>query len=283
MHWVKGHGTQNDFVVVPDADGALDLSAALVAAICHRRAGIGADGVLRVVRSVKDPDGARWSGDAEWFMDYRNSDGSIAEMCGNGVRVFAQYLRAAGLVGDDVSEVPIATRGGVKTATFRGDGRITVDMGPAGFPDELAELTVRAAGSAWPAVGVLMPNPHAVAFVDDLSDAGQLLEPPVVDPDGSFPEGVNVEFVVPVAERHVAMRVHERGSGETMSCGTGACAVMVAASRLVGVDAPSEWTVDVPGGRLTVAEREDGHVLLTGPAELVAAGHVDLDWLARRA
>ncbi len=282
MEWAKGHGTENDFVIVADPDGSLDLSPALVTALCSRRSGIGADGVLRVVRSAKDPDAAHLAGTAEWFMDYRNADGSVAEMCGNGVRVFARYLADAGLVPAGVPELPIATRGGVKVVTFADDGRVTADMGPAEFPPQLREVTVAVAGASWPAVGVLLPNPHAVAFVDDLGRAGPLLEPPVVTPDGSFPNGVNVEFVVERGERHVAMRVHERGSGETQSCGTGACAAMVAAARRAGVTGPSEWTVDVPGGRLTIAERADGHVLLTGPAVLVARGELHPDWVRLR-
>ncbi len=282
MRWAKGHGTQNDFVVLPDPDGEVELSASFVAALCHRRSGIGADGVLRVVRTEKEPAAAGWAGKAEWFMDYRNADGSVAEMCGNGVRVFARYLLDAGLVAPGTGELPVATRGGVKCVTFEADGRVTVDMGTAVVPPQLRDLTVAVGGSAWPAVGVLLPNPHAVAFVADLADAGPLAEAPAVTPGGSFPDGVNVEFVVDRGERHVAMRVHERGSGETRSCGTGACAVMVAAARRAGVDGPSEWTVDVPGGRLTVAERADGHIVLTGPAVLVATGELCREWLERR-
>ncbi len=94
--FVKGHGTENDFVLIPDLDAALDLTPAAVAAICDRRAGLGADGVLRVVRAAKHPDGAAYAAEAEWFMDYRNADGSVSEMCGNGVRVFARYLVDSG-------------------------------------------------------------------------------------------------------------------------------------------------------------------------------------------
>ncbi|MDP9393080.1 MAG: diaminopimelate epimerase [Actinomycetota bacterium] len=278
MRWTKGHGTQNDFVVIPDPDGALCLSPDFVAAVCDRRSGLGADGVLRVVRSACEPDAGPAAHGAEWFMDYRNADGSVAEMCGNGVRVFARYLVASGLA--DAGELAIATRGGVKQVSFDDDGRITVDMGAAQLPPALAELSVAVGTRRWDALGVLMPNPHAVAFVEDLDVAGPLLDPPDVTPRGSFPEGVNVEFAARVGTRHLAMRVFERGSGETRSCGTGACAVMVAAARLEGLTGPSTWTVDVPGGRLTVAEREDGRVLLTGPAVLVASGALDRDWLA---
>ena len=269
MDFLKGHGTENDFVVVPDLDDTLVLTAPLVAALCDRRAGVGGDGVLRVVPAAED---------AEWFMDYRNADGSLSEMCGNGIRVYARYLLEAGLAKPDAT-VRIATRGGVREVRFDDDGDITVDMGPAELPVGLSRLRVSVApGRTWDAVGVLVPNPHAVTFVADLGDAGALLEAPAVTPDGSFPDGVNVEFVVDRGPRHVALRVHERGSGETRSCGTGACAVAVAAMRRDGVRAAT-YVVDVPGGRLRVTERPDGHVELTGPAVLVAAGTIEESWL----
>jgi diaminopimelate epimerase len=259
--FLKGHGTENDFVLLPDLDDRLDLTPAQVAAICDRRSGIGADGLLRIVRDS--------TGAAPWFMDYRNADGSVVEMCGNGIRVFARYLVDAGL--DDPGQLSINTRDGVKRVCVGVDGDVTVDMGVARFsgPDE---LTVAVGDSVWPATAVDVGNPHAVAFVDSLSDAGDLLLPPVVDP--AFPNGVNVEFVVREGERHLAMRVHERGVGETRSCGTGACAVMVAAARLDGAAPASSYVVDVPGGRLTVATRADGHIELAGPAVIVATGEL---------
>jgi len=281
LHFFKGHGTENDFVIVPDHDGALDLTAARVAALCDRRAGIGGDGLLRVVRSAKDPAAEHMADEAEWFMDYRNADGSIAEMCGNGVRVFARHLVERSLA--EPGELAVATRGGVKVVTVPAEGPITVDMGVAVLPDSTG-IAVEVAGSARPATNVDVGNPHAVVFVDDLADAGGLFAPPVVSPAGAYPNGVNVEFVVRRAERHVAMRVHERGSGETRSCGTGACAVMVATARADGADpavtgVPVTYTVDLPGGRLVITERVDGHIEMTGPAVIVAEGRVDLDRL----
>ncbi|SEG04689.1 diaminopimelate epimerase [Actinacidiphila yanglinensis] len=285
--FLKGHGTENDFVIVPDPDGVLDVSAADVARLCDRRAGIGADGLLRVVRSAAHPEAAALASEAEWFMDYRNSDGSIAEMCGNGVRVFARYLQRAGLVG--AGDLDIATRAGVRHAHIGKDGvdgtegEITVTMGPAELPG--GEVSVGVDGQTWPAVHVSMGNPHAVAFVDDLDDAGELLRAPAVSPAGAYPNGTNVEFVVDRGPAHVAMRVHERGSGETRSCGTGACAVMVAAARRDGLNPartgqPVTYTVDVPGGRLVVTERADGEIEMTGPAVILAEGTIDPSWLA---
>jgi len=285
--FVKGHGTGNDFVVLPDPTGALELTPSVVAALCDRRTGIGADGVLRVVptvlvppmqlRAAADDAGIR---DVEWFMDYRNADGTLAEMCGNGVRVFVAYLVAAGLVSAP-GGLRVATRAGVRDVVVHDDGAVTVRMGPATFPGpERVEVQVRdGAPTWWPAVAVDVGNPHAVVFVDDLADPGPLRTAPTVRPLQAFPDGVNVEFARIVGPGHAAMRVHERGVGETQSCGTGACAVFAAARQRVGPDSPTTWTIDVPGGRLVVAAADDGELELTGPAVLVASGTVDASWL----
>ena len=259
--FLKGHGTENDFVLLPDLDGRLDLTPGQVASICDRRAGVGADGVLRVARDT--------TGAAPWFMDYRNADGSVVEMCGNGIRVFARYLVEAGLAA--AGEISINTRDGVKQVRLGDTGDVTVDMGVARFPGP-ADVSVSVDDRVWPATAVDVGNPHAVAFVRLLADAGDLCRPPLVDP--VFADGVNVEFVVRQGERHLAMRVHERGVGETRSCGTGACAAMVAAARADGAPPAASYTVDVPGGRLTVATRADGHVELSGPAVIVARGEL---------
>ncbi|MFC8451146.1 diaminopimelate epimerase [Kitasatospora sp. NPDC057223] len=288
LPFLKGHGTQNDFVILPDPDGRLTVGPEAVAALCDRRAGIGGDGLLRVVRSAADPAAAHLAGEAEWFMDYRNADGSIAEMCGNGVRVFARYLVHAGLA--EPGPLAVATRAGVRQARIAADaadgtpGEVTVDMGSALLPGPAAvEVTV--GGRSWPARNVNMGNPHAVAFVEDLDQAGDLLTAPRTAPDGAYPDGVNVEFVVDRGPRHVAMRVHERGSGETRSCGTGACAVAVAAARRDGADPAVTgesvaYTVDLPGGRLVITEHPDGRVEMTGPAVIVGSGVLDADWVA---
>jgi diaminopimelate epimerase len=291
--FLKGHGTENDFVIVPDPDGRLELSPAAVARICDRRAGIGGDGLIRVVRSSAHPEARAMADEAEWFMDYRNSDGSVAEMCGNGVRVFARYLERAGLV--EAGDLAIATRAGVRRIHIAKDelggadgpgGAITVGMGKAELPEPGPDgpVTVTVGERSWPARQVDMGNPHAVAFVDDLDQAGRLLDPPAVTPASAYPHGTNVEFVVDRGPRHVALRVHERGSGETRSCGTGACAVMVAAARRDCADPaadghPVTYIVDVPGGRLVISELPDGTVEMTGPAVIVAEGELDPAWL----
>jgi diaminopimelate epimerase len=252
--FVKGHGTENDFVIVP---AEVELTPGRVRALCDRRAGIGGDGVIRAVRE-----------DGRWFMDYRNCDGSPSEMCGNGIRLFARYLH------DGEGEpfpMEIGTQGGIKTLT-EDAGLVTVDMGT---PRLLGKTEVAVDGRAWRATHVDLGNPHAVVFVDDLADAGPLLAPPAHDA-GVFPEGVNVEFVARRGERHVAMRVHERGSGETRSCGTGAGAAMVATAAADGGGRGSSYAVEVPGGTLTVTWTDEDRVLLTGHAVIVARGTTDL-------
>jgi diaminopimelate epimerase len=261
--FLKGHGTENDFVLLPDHQDELDP--ARVRALCDRRAGIGADGVLRVVREGSADGGG-------WFMDYRNADGSVAEMCGNGIRVFARYLVDEGLV-DPAGPIEIGTRDGVKTLTVDGD-QITVDLG---VPRVQAETKVTIGQDTWPAMHVDMGNPHAVVFLDDEATlaALDLSRPPEHDAS-VYPEGVNVELVVRRGERHVAMRVHERGSGETRSCGTGTGAVLVATATADGAPRPATYRVDVPGGILTLTWNEDDHVLLAGPAVVVARGTTSL-------
>ncbi|MET9293540.1 diaminopimelate epimerase [Streptomyces sp. NPDC003077] len=278
--FLKGHGTENDFVIIPDPDGRLDLPADVVARICDRRAGIGGDGLLRVVRSAAHPEARAMADEAEWFMDYRNGDGSIAEMCGNGSRVFVRYLLHAGLV--KPGEVAIATRAGVRRVRLTETGDVTVSMGRAVLPEEGVTVTVD--GRSWPARNVNMGNPHAVAFVADLAHAGELRTIPAFGPAEVYPQGVNIEFVVDRGPRHLAMRVHERGAGETRSCGTGACAVAVAAARRDELDPavtgePVTYTVDVLGGTLTITELPDGTVEMTGPAVIVAEGTLDEAWL----
>ncbi|MEV0641682.1 diaminopimelate epimerase [Streptomyces sp. NPDC050619] len=278
--FLKGHGTENDFVIVPDPENAIDLPPPAVAALCDRRAGIGGDGLLHVVRSAAHPEAKHLAAEAEWFMDYRNGDGSIAEMCGNGVRVFARYLQRAGYAGE--GDLAVATRGGVKTVHIAKNGDITVGMGRALLPE--GDVSVSVGERSWPARNVNMGNPHAVAFVDDLAHAGDLYSPPPFTPAFAYPDGVNVEFVVDRGPGHVALRVHERGSGETRSCGTGACAVAVATARRDGADpavtgTPVTYTVDVPGGTLVITERSDGEIEMTGPAVIVAEGEIDAEWL----
>jgi diaminopimelate epimerase len=287
LTFVKGHGTENDFVVLPDPDGALDLAPGLVAALCDRRAGLGADGVLRVVRTAKVSDAPVDPAEAEWFMDYRNADGSVAEMCGNGVRVYARYLVDSGLA--PPGTLALATRGGVKSVELGSTGDVTVDMGPPELPP-YGDVPVVVDGLRRTGRAVSMGNPHVVVLGDDPVDTLDLTRAPGY-PAELFPTGVNVEVVQRAGEGHLVMRVHERGVGETRSCGTGVCAAVVAAAleRWPGSaePRPSAWIVDVPGGRLAteLVKRADGAVTvrMSGPAVLVAEGVLRADWLAAAA
>ena len=266
----KAHGAGNDFILIPDFDGRLCLDAQTVAALCDRHRGVGADGVIRVVRAraLKGADAVDAGVGPEWFMDYRNADGSLAEMCGNGVRVFVHYLRVQGVVDVPVGgSLAVATRGGVKTVVFDGPS-YTVDMGPYELPEgQSASIRVDVPGvGVRDGVRVDMPNPHAVVLLADERElqAARLTEQPVYDPAPA--DGINLELVGPGSP--APMRVLERGVGETLACGTGTCAaalaVLLAAER-------DEGTVDLssPGGRLAVRIAA-GRAYLTGPAVLVA-------------
>lgn len=275
--FAKGHGTRNDFVIVVDREGLHDPTVAEVRAICDRHAGIGGDGLLRAVKAGRVEE---WSGDPDlWFMDYRNADGSIAEMCGNGVRVFARHLLDQGLATGPV--VPIATRSGLKEATALPDHRIRVALGEVTVAPEPVSIMVRELTEPYEtikvdAIKVGVGNPHAVAFVDDPATL-DLTRPPTWEPAEAFPEGVNCEFVTITGERRVQMRVYERGVGETMSCGTGTVAVAAAAAARAGELArPVTYRIDVPGGTVEVElSGQDGGpdiAHLTGPAVIVGQG-----------
>jgi diaminopimelate epimerase len=282
IRFTKGHGTENDFVLVPDLDGTLELTPAQVQRLADRHAGLGGDGVIRVMRTAHATDDAVRSlaPQAEWFMDYRNADGSLAEMCGNGSRVFAAYLVREGLVNDD--EFTIATRAGAKTMRAT-NGGYAVDLGPWRLVDEAGarrdgfDVMVRPHhGKPVPALSVDVGNPHAVVMLPEgiTLEALDLTQAPEVHP---VPEhGTNVEFVQALGAGHIAMRVHERGVGETRSCGTGAAAAALATRFWSGVEDDRQWTVDVPGGTLTVTPLPGQHVELAGPAELVADGEFAL-------
>jgi diaminopimelate epimerase len=279
MRFAKGHGTENDFVILLDPDGSGGLTADLTARLCDRRAGLGADGVLRAVRTTATgvagrADGAGPAGGAgrpAWFMDYRNADGGVAEMCGNGIRVFARYLVRHGLA--EGPEFSVATRSGPRLVRMCTDGGVTVDMGAVAV---LGPGSAVIAGQAYPGLRVSVGNPHLACLVDGPLAPFDLSRPPGLDP-GQFPEGGNVELVQLTGPASVAMRVHERGSGETRSCGTGAVAAAAAAAAANGSD--GTWDVRVPGGDLKVT-LEAGRAWLTGPAVIVAEGELDPSWLA---
>ncbi|GAA1396490.1 diaminopimelate epimerase [Luteococcus peritonei] len=270
MTFTKGHGTRNDFVIIADRHGMVPVTAAEVRFLCDRRGGIGADGLLRVTMAGQMPD---WDGPKDlWFMDYRNADGSIAEMCGNGLRVFARYLMENDLV--EVAEhFDVATRAGVRRIWPQLDGTIRTSMGRVGVAQ--GPVTVSTTQGSWAATQVDVGNPHAVVVLDEQVSLAELdLSRAPEVPAEAYPQGANVEFVEVLDERHIRMRVHERGSGETMSCGTGTVAAAAAHARLTGLG-DGEVRVDVPGGTLRVGLAE-GEATLCGPAVLVARGEAML-------
>jgi diaminopimelate epimerase len=289
VRFTKGQGTGNDFVLFSDPDGSFDLTPERIRALADRRFGVGGDGVIRAVRSESHPEGAATLAEddaAEWFMDYHNADGSVAEMCGNGIRVFARYLIEQGLTTLEAGEtLSIGTRAGVRDVQ-RNRGGFQVDLGrwtlvDGDLDDGGPEVTARDLPVSRPGLSLSVGNPHvvvALAGADELA-AIDLSVAPVVTPVPA--DGANVEFVVPeeplVADGvgRIRMRVHERGSGETLSCGTGAAAAALATRFWAGTGAPDQWRVDVPGGTVHVRmfATEDGeHVSLSGPAELVFTG-----------
>lgn len=291
-----GHGTRNDFVLVVDPDGEREFDAAIIRALCDRRSGLGGDGWIRLVRTAAVPQWAHLIDEqpaAQWFMDYRNSDGSIAEMCGNGVRVFAhllEILELADFSGD--RPTAIGTRAGIRWVQRTAPARYRVGMGQWKLSDDArakevgSDATVSAIGLdlSRPGLSVDMGNPHTVVALASTAELMELdlTHQPDVAPEP--PHGTNVEFIVPggvsedagQAHGQLQMRVFERGVGETQSCGTGACAAAVAARFWMGESGPGVWDVQVPGGTVTVALHDDGHVDLEGPAAIVAHGTVDL-------
>ncbi len=291
LQFTKGHGTGNDFVLVLDAVGELKLSQKQIAKICDRHFGIGADGFIRVVRtkhSAEVRDLLVDEPEAEWFMDYYNADGSTAEMCGNGSRVFARYLTEKQLVNlEDGQTLSIATRAGVKDLQ-RNMAGFAVDMGRWKLQED--EVLVRASHLevARPGLSISIGNPHVVVALADSDELAELNlnQAPQLQPQ---PEaGANVEFVVPDEPMirngvgYISMRVFERGVGETLSCGTGICAAALATRHWAGAGAPNTWQVSVAGGTLGVRifATEDGeHVGLSGAAVLTFEGEIDIDSL----
>lgn len=284
MRFAKYQGTGNDFVMVADLADEISLDPALVAAACDRRFGIGADGLIRIAPAAG----------ADFFMDYYNADGQVAEMCGNGIRCLAKYVYDRGL--SSALEIEVATRAGIKHLEIHAENgvaqAVTVDMGSPAFERKSIPMTgepaerylerpLDADGRTFTASCLSMGNPHCVLFLDDHDDLSLLDVSrlgPLVEALPLFPGRTNVEFVR-VVDGGIHVRVWERGSGETMACGTGACAALVACALAGRTGRAAD--VQFPGGLLQVTWRENDHVFLTGPAECVYEGELDQAWMRR--
>ncbi|MFU8890196.1 MAG: diaminopimelate epimerase [Anaerosomatales bacterium] len=277
LKFAKMHGLGNDFVMIDDLDETLDLAPEAVAWFCHRNFGIGADGVI-LVRPSSLPD-------ADFFMLYYNADGTTAEMCGNGIRCFAKFIVDRGLVDAGANSLRVQTLGGIKPITFSRNAAgllatATVDMGepvlepariPVALPGErVIDHPIATDAGEFAFTAVSMGNPHAIIWVDDVDSAPVRSAGPLIETDPLFPAKTNVEFAQPAGRKHIRLRVWERGVGETLACGTGACATLVAGVLAGHTD--REATIELPGGELSVRWGQDGRVYMTGPAVEVFRG-----------
>lgn len=274
MRFSKMHGCGNDFVVVEDLDDRFDLRPTIVRAVCRRHLGVGADGMVRLAPSRRD--------DADVFMDYRNADGGVVEMCGTGVRCAATWMLDHGRVSGDI--VRIDTQAGCKTVRVTdrdARGRVTETQVDMGAPHSSGVIALRLpstpSGIDVIATMVSMGNPHAVLLVEDLDKTPVERWGPQIEHEAAFPDGTNVEFITVPATDRVRGRIWERGVGETLASGTGASAMAVAA-HLAGL-ADRHVSVELPGGAVDVEWTEHA-VLVRGPAVEVFAGQLDDRWLA---
>jgi diaminopimelate epimerase len=283
MRFSKYHGTGNDFVMVEDLGDQIHLEPAAIAALCDRRRGVGADGLIRIAPAQN----------ADFFMDYYNAEGVPAEMCGNGIRCLAKYVYERGFT--DSTEIDVSTRAGVKHLVLdASDGivrMVTVDMGSPAFERKAIPMAgdptgtfigqpFEVDGRTYVGTALSMGNPHMVLFLESAEDLGAVdcrRIGSMVEHHAAFPNRTNVEFAK-VVDGRIHIRVWERGVGETMACGTGACAALVACS-LAGLTGRSAQ-LEFPGGRLEVAWGQDDHAFLTGPAVAVYDGDLDDAWLA---
>ncbi|MRS12411.1 MAG: diaminopimelate epimerase [Actinobacteria bacterium] len=281
LEFVKMNGIGNDFILIDDLDATLEMEPEAVAWFCDRHFGIGADGLI-LVRPATSPD-------ADFYMHYFNADGSIAEMCGNGARCFAKHVIDSGLVSSSADSLVIETLGGLRPVTFTrdSDGQMltaTIDMGepalaperiPTGIPGtHVYDCPIETPQGEVRITAVNMGNPHVVTWVDDVDAAPVETVGPFLEHHGLFPQGTNVEFAEFVDDQTLRIRVWERGVGETLACGTGACAAMVAG--VLSCRTGRQATVELPGGELLVRWHENEHVYLTGSAAVSFAGTVEL-------
>lgn len=283
LEFTKMHGLGNDFVVIDDLDESLDLAPEAVAWFCDRQFGIGGDGLILVRPASVEG--------ADYFMLYYNADGTTAEMCGNGVRCFAKWIVDRGLIPADSDRLAVQTLGGIKPIRVARaqDGTMTdatVDMGPPVLDPRAVPTTLEAAPGSpvidqpvrttegtFNVTAISMGNPHAIIWVDDVESAPVCTAGPLIETHDAFPARTNVEFAQVVGDERIRLRVWERGVGETLACGTGACATLVAGSLAGHVG--RESAIELPGGELHIRwSPDDDHVYMTGPATEVFRGVV---------
>ncbi len=265
INFYKYHGSGNDFIMINNIGKNIIVNPEQVKLLCDRHFGVGADGLILLQESNK----------AECFMDYYNSDGTLAEMCGNGIRCTAKFFLSETY---PRGELNIGTRAGVKNIICNSDDTYSVDMGaPVFLHSDFPEGTTTLEGFDFNCVS--MGNPHAVAMVDDLDIIDVKEVGPKIENNEIFPNKINVEFVQKMSENYFKVKVWERGCGVTLACGTGACAVFSIINKFNKSESLSifgeEITLEFPGGNLFLSENKDGHIILRGPAEFVFKGEIE--------
>ncbi len=256
------HGLGNDFIVIDNFNGRIRLEKNDIALLCDRHKGIGADGLILIETSEKGVD---------CFMNYYNSDGTMAEMCGNGIRCVAKFLKNDYLKDRDIFQ--IETRAGIKKVILEEDGSFSVYMGKPlyehlDFPNE--KINLEGLDLNFVSVG----NPHAVAFVESLDIFDLAKIGPIIENDKNFPNKINFELVEKIDDKKYKVSVWERGCGVTLACGTGACAVYSIIQKENNID--SKITIELPGGELYISENENGEIIMRGEAKSSFAGEVNL-------
>ena len=261
IDFYKYHGAGNDFIMINNLDKSIFLTPEDISLYCDRNFGIGADGIILLEPSTK----------ADCFMNYYNSDGSIAQMCGNGARCTAKfYLKETG---KDIKEINLETRSGIKNIKVNDDDTYFVDMGAPIFESpDFPSVALKIEGLDFSCVS--MGNPHTVALVDDLGKIDLKTIGPIIENNENFPNKINVEFVQKIMPDYFKVKVWERGCGATLACGTGACAVYSILARQDLAESQKEITLEFPGGKLYLSKNEQGHVILRGGAHFVFEGEI---------
>ncbi len=277
VKFTKMHGLGNDFVVLDAISQNIDLTASQYRRLADRHLGIGCDQILLLEPAQ--------SGEADFRYRIFNADGGEVEQCGNGARCFARYVHDKGL--SSKQEIRVETKGGLIVPRLESNGQVTVNMGRPRFLPQEIPFTADAMAPVYQLevdgeqvqLAVLsMGNPHAVQLVEDIELARVSSQGPAIENHPRFPDRVNAGFMQLLDREHIAVRVYERGAGETLACGTGACAAMVAGHRLGLLD--DKVTVTLRGGELVISwQGGENPVLMTGPATTVFEGEINLNTL----